>query len=52
MECERTIIARTKQYLEERHSVNVEVEEVEDLLGPEDVDVDFRRILKQARDEK
>ena len=48
---ERTIIARTKQYLEESYSVKVEVEEeLEDLLGPEDVDVDFRRILKEARD--
>ena len=44
---ERTIIARTKQY-----SVKVEVEEVEDLLGPQDVDVDFRRIMKEARDER
>ena len=29
-----------------------EVEELEELLGPEDVDVDFRRILKEARDER
>ena len=49
---ERTIVARTKQYLEESHSVKVEVEELEDLLGPDDVDVDFRRILEEARDEK
>ena len=47
---ERTIIARTKQYLEESYSV--EVEELEDLLGPDDVDVDFRKILKEARDER
>ena len=33
-------------------SVKVEVEELEDLLGPEDVDVDLRRILEEARDEK
>ena len=32
--------------------MKVEVEEVEDLLGPEDVDVDFRRILKESRDER
>ena len=44
---ERTIVARTKQ-----KSVKVEVEELEDLLGPEDVDVEFRRILKEARDER
>ena len=49
---ERTILARTKQYLEESYSVQVEVEELEDLLGPDDVDVDFRRILKEARDER
>ena len=49
---ERTIIARTKKYLEESYSVKVEVEELEDLLGLDDADVDFRRILKEARDEK
>ena len=53
MECEeRAIIARTKQFLERSYSMKVEVEELEDLLGPEDVDVDFRRILKEARDER
>ena len=30
---ERTIIARTKQYLEESYSVKVEAEELEELLG-------------------
>ena len=49
---ERTIIVRTKQYLEESYSVNVEVEELEDLLDPDDVEVDSRRILKEGRDEK
>ena len=49
---ERTIIARTKQYLESSYSVKVRVEELEELLGPEDVDVDFRRILKEARGER
>ena len=49
---ERTIIARMKQYLERSYSVTVEVEELEDLRGPEDVDVDFKRILKEARDER
>ena len=47
---ERTIIARTKQFLERSYSVKVRVEELEDLLGPDDVDVDFMRILKEARD--
>ena len=49
---ERTIIARTKQYLERSYSVKVRVEELEGVLGPEDVDVDFRRILKGTRDER
>ena len=48
----RTSIARTKQFLEGSYSVKVEVQELEDLLGPDDVDVDFRRILEEARDEK
>ena len=33
-------------------SVKVRVEELEELLGPDDVDVDFRRILKEARDNR
>ena len=41
---DRTVIARTKQYLEENKSFKVEVEELESLLGPDDSDVDFRRI--------
>ena len=32
--------------------MKVEVEELEDLLNPDDVDVDFRRILDEAMDEK
>ena len=38
-----------EQSSQERHSIWKEVvvvEELEGLLGPEDVDVDFRRILK------
>ena len=38
--------AKTKQYLEEDKSLKVEVEELE-----YDTDVDFRRILEEARDE-
>ena len=49
---ERTIIARTKHYLEESYSVKVDVEELEDLLGAEDVGVDLRRIMKEARDDR
>ena len=45
-------MARTKQFLERSYSVKEQVEELEDLLGPEDVVVDSRRILKEARDER
>ena len=49
---ERTIIVRIKRYLERSFSVKVRVGELDGFLGPEDVDVDFRRILKEARDER
>ena len=43
MECERdrSIIARTKQYQEDRKNLKVEIEELESLLGPDDTDVDL-----------
>ena len=49
---DRTIIAKTNQYLEESKSLKVEIEELESLLGLGDTDVDFRRILEEARDGK
>ena len=49
---DRTVIARTKQYLEESKSLKVEIEELGSLLGPDDTDVDFRRILQEARDKQ
>ena len=49
---ERTIIASTKKFLETSYSVKVVVEELEELLGPEDVDLDSRRILKEERDDR
>ena len=49
---ERTLMARTKPFLERSHSAKVQVEELEDLLGPDAVGVDFRRILKEARDQR
>ena len=49
---DRTVIARTKQYLEENESLKVKVEELESLLGPDDLDVDFRRILNEAKNKK
>ena len=50
--CDRTVIARTEQYLEESKSLKLEDVELESLLGPDDSDVDFRRILEEARDKK
>ena len=38
--------------MERSYSVKVRVAELEGFLGPEDVDVDSRRILKEARDER
>ena len=49
---DRTIIAKTKQYLEGSTSLKVEIEELESLLGLDDTDVDFRVILDEARDGK
>ena len=49
---DRAVIARTTQYLEESKKMKVEIEELESLLGPEDLDVDFRRIIEEARDKK
>ena len=49
---DRATIAKTKQYLEESKSLEVEIEELESLLGPHDTEVDFRRILEEPKDEK
>ena len=49
---DRTIIAKTKQYLEERKSLKVEIEELESLVGPEDTDVYFRRIREKNKGRK
>ena len=46
---DKAVIAKTKQYLEERECSKVEIEELESLLGPDDTEVDFRRILGQKR---
>ena len=48
---DRTITAKTKQYLEESKSLKVEIEELDSLLGPDDTEVDFRRSLEEARGE-
>ena len=42
------VIARRNQFLERSRSVKAQVEALEALLGPEDVDVDLRRILKRS----
>ena len=53
MECEeKNAHGEDKQFLERSHRVKVQVGELENLLGPEDVDVVFRRILNEARDER
>ena len=49
---DRTVIAKPKQYLEESKSLQLEIEELESLLGSDVTDVNFRRILEEARDEK
>ena len=50
---DRTIIARTKQYLEEGCIMKKwKFEELESLLGPDDSDVNFKRILEEALDER
>ena len=49
---DRTIIAKTKQYLEESKNLKVEIEELESLLGPDDTDVSFRRILEKQGTKK
>ena len=55
VECEsrERSLQEVKQYLAKKVTcVKVEVEELADLLGPDDVDVDFRRNLKEARYER
>ena len=42
---DRTVFARMEQYSGKSDSMKVEVEELKSLLGPEDSEVDFRRIL-------
>ena len=53
MECtsERSL-QESRQYLEEGFSMRVEVEELESLLGPEDSEVFFMRILEDARNKQ
>ena len=53
MECERkNDHCKNETVLEGRKSMKMEVGELEDKLGPDDIDVDSRRILDEARDEK
>ena len=53
MECERkNDHCKNETVLGRSCTVEVEVEELEDQLAPDDVDVDFRRILEESRDEK
>ena len=53
MECERKNTYREDKTVSGKSfSVNVQVEALEDLLGPDDVEVDLRRIMKEARDQR
>ena len=52
MECEKERSSQERNSTWKNiYSVKVEVEKLEGLLGPEDVDVYSRRILGEARDE-
>ena len=49
---DRAITAKTKRYLEVSQNMKGELEELESLWGPDDLDVDFRRTLEEARGQK
>ena len=49
---DRTVSARTKQYLEKGDGMKVEVEESQSLLCPEDSEADFRRIFEEGRNKQ
>ena len=49
---DRTVIARMEQHPNKSDSIKVEIEELESLLGPEDLEVDLRQILMYARRKK
>ena len=49
MECKRKNNHRKNETVSGKKP-QCRIEELQDLLGPEDVDVDLRRILKEARD--
>ena len=46
------VIARTERYLEVSQNMILEIEELESLVGPDDLDVDFRRITEETRGKK
>ena len=54
MECERKNNYRADKTVsgKKSFSVKVQFEASEDLLGPDDLEVDLRRILKEARDDR
>ena len=49
---DRVVIAKMEQYLNESDNMNVEIEELELLLGPEDSQFDLRHILMNASKKK
>ena len=42
---DREVVARTEQHLNKSESIKVDIEELESLLGPEDLGVNLRQIL-------
>ena len=46
---EKAVVPRLEQYLKRTNNIKVEIEELEHLFGPEDPEVDLRRIVMEAR---
>ena len=46
--CDRTVIAKMEQYLNDSDCMKLEIEELELLLGPEDSEVNLRHTLRNA----
>ena len=45
---ERTVIARMEKYLNKKGCLKLDIEELEFLMGPEDSEVNLRKILTHA----
>ena len=52
MECEkRNDYCKNETVHGRKKNIKLDIEELETMLGPDDIDVDFRRFLEEARDE-